>query len=338
MKRRLFDEVPAGQQDRLPSLHRDRAFAVGGLIALSLLSSVTGGHAQQAPARKAHGSSVPTLEALPHQPLPRREFEGWCGLNDKALFEVEPWLGIFDGSKQASPLTFPLATKLECGDDGPTAILIDIDGGRVAELDIPAGNVTRTLATFQRKLSSSISSSPDLKSIASVVPLSVTSAAAKLNVIQLVPSGGRDLRIIRWSRDSSELLATSEPIGKLGAPRIEVFNAQGKKIVSGAVRADFLFRDGWFANSQTLYLYFGSVRDEFGSGFVLRCVIKGWKCEQIASDVLDASAGGDGLLAMVRALGKYSNDGDTETYPPRYLAEIQTIDRRPVARQIISSG
>jgi hypothetical protein len=338
MQWRFFLEVSAGRQRGLSALHLGHGAVAASLLAAALLLLATGGHAQQAAGPKARSRTVPNLEALPHHPLPRSGFMGWCGLNDKALFEVEPWLGIFDGPKQASPLTFPVATKLECGDNGRTAILIDDDRGLVAELDIPSGNLTGTLANFQGGLSGGISAAPDLRTIASAEPLRLAPAAAKLKVIQLTSSRGRYLRDVHWSRDASRLFAISRPDGKLDSLRVEVFDAQGKRIVSGPVPRDFLFRDGWFANSQVLYLYFGSIRDEFGSGVVLKCVIVGWKCGQIARNVLDASAGGDGLLAMVRALGKYSNDGDTETFPPRYVAEIQTVDRQPIARQIFRSS
>src|SRR5712664_1872289 len=71
--------------DRVPPFLRGRAFVAGSLVVFSLLPWVTGGHAQQGQRPQAHGSAIPTLEALPHTPLPRDDFQDWCGLNDSFL-------------------------------------------------------------------------------------------------------------------------------------------------------------------------------------------------------------------------------------------------------------
>jgi hypothetical protein len=238
---------------------------------------------------------------------------------------------------KASPLSFPLEATLECGDDGQKLAFIDEDAGLVSEVDIPGGIVIRTLATFEKQLTQQIFFSPDLKSVASRQPLNLASSAVNLNVIPLSGSGRRALGLVRWSRDSSELFGISAPEGKANYGIVEILNTQRRRIGSGALPAGFLFRDGWFANSQSLYLYLVPARDEFGSGVILRCRIENWKCDQIASNVLEASAGGDGVLGMVRAVGKYSNDGETETYPPGYVVEIRNGDSQVMARQTFKS-
>jgi hypothetical protein len=119
---------------------------------------------------------------------------------------------------------------------------------------------------------------------------------------------------------------------------VQIYDVRHRKIASGSLPAGFVFRDGWFANSQTLYLHLTPVHDEFGAGFMFRCTIVPWKCRQFASNVLNASVGGNGVLALVRAVGKYSNDGEIEKFPPKYLAEVRNNDSKVVARQTFKSA
>jgi hypothetical protein len=322
----------------VPSVLPGRAFVAGSLIVFSLLSYATDGQAQQVPPPQPRNGTVPALEALPHIPMPRGRFLGWCGLDDKIVLEVGRGKEIYNGGVKASPLSFPPGSTLNCGDDGQKLAFIDDESGRVSEVDIPGGIVTRTLATYDKALKKQISFSPDLKSVASRQPLTLASSAVKLNVIALSGPGRRAIGRVQWSRDSSALFGISAPEGKSNSEFVEILNAQGQKIGSGALPAGFLFSDGWLANSQTLYLYLSLARDEFGAGFLFRCRIAAWKCEQIASNVLAASVGGDGILAMVRAIGKYSNDGETEKYPSGYLVEIRNRASQVVVRQTFKSA
>jgi hypothetical protein len=322
--------------DGVPLLLRRRALEVGGFVLFSLLSCATGGHAQQGQPSQARVSPIPTMEALPHGPLPPGRFRDWCG--DRTVMEQEDRRReIYDGVVKASPLSFPLKSTLECGDDGQKLAFIDEEAGLVSEVDIAGGVVTRTLATYDKRLTQEISFSPDLKSVASREPLTLASGAVNLNAIPLSGSGRRAIGLVHWSRDSSELFGTSAPEGKANHGIVEILNTQHQRIGSGALPAGYLFSDGWFANSQSLYLYLVPARDEFGSGVILRCRIENWKCDQIASNVLEASSGGDGVLGMVRAIGKYSNDGETETYPPRSVVEIRNGASQVVARQTFKS-
>jgi hypothetical protein len=239
---------------------------------------------------------------------------------------------------KASPLTFPLNSTLACGDDGQKLAFIDEEAGLVSDVDIPSGVVKRTLATYDKRLTAEISFSPDLRSVASTVPLTLVADTVDLNVISLSGPGRRPIRRIRWSRDSSEFFGIAAPEGKANDGTVEIFNAQRQGLGSGPLPSGFLFTDGWFANSQALYLYLTPAHDEFGAGVIFRCRIAGWKCEQIARNVLDASVGGDGILATVRAIGKYSNDGEAIMYPPAYVAEIQNGASQVIAHQTFKSA
>jgi hypothetical protein len=317
--------------DGVPPFLRRRAFALGILALLSLLSCATAGYAQQGRRSQALGSTIPTLEALAHDLLPRGRFLYWCG--DRTVMEVDRRYEIYSGGLKASPLSFPIKSTLKCGDDSQKLVFVDQEDGRVSEVDVAGGVVTRTLATYDKELIQEISFSPDLKNVASRQPMTLASSAVNLKRIQLGAAGR-----FRWSRDSSELFGISAPRGKTNSAIAEIFNAQGQKIASGSLPAGFLFRDGWFATSRALYLFLVPSRDEFGSGVVFRCPIEGWKCVMIARNVLDASVGGDGILAMVRAIGKYSNDGETETDSPRYLVDIRNGALQVVARQTFDSA
>jgi hypothetical protein len=225
-----------------------------------------------------------------------------------------------------------------CSSDLQKLAFIDEEAGLASEVDIPGGSVTRTLATFDKQLKQEVSFSPDLKNVASRQPLTSGPSAFNLNVIPLSSPGRRPVGRVRWSRDSSDFFGISAPEGKANQEIVEIFNVQHQRIGSGALPAGFLFRDGWFANSQELYLYLTPSRDEFGAGSIFRCRIGGWKCVQFAQNVLDVSVGGDGILAMVRAVGKYSNDGEWIKYPPRYVAEIRDGAWQVVARQVFKSA
>jgi hypothetical protein len=158
-----------------------------------------------------------------------------------------------------------------------------------------------------------------------------------MKIVPLNGPGRQQLHAIRWSRDSSELFGTFRPEGKATDDAVEVLTAQHQRIGSGPIPPGFFLTDGWFADSQALYLYLNRLDDEFGAGVIFKCSIAGWKCRQIASNVLHASVGGDGILAMVRAVGKYSHDGEIETYPPAYVAEIRNGASQVVARQTFKS-
>jgi hypothetical protein len=325
----------------VPAFLPGRAFVAGSLVVLSLLSSATGGHAQQGQPLPARGSSIPTLEALPHTPPPPGEFIAWCGLSGKTLMSVvsdDRGTEIYDGAVKASPLTFSRKSTLQCDEAGQKLALIDDDAGNISEVDIPGGIVTRTLATYDKELTQDISLSPDLKNVASREPLTLISSMVNLNVIPLSGSGRRKLGNVHWHRDSSKLFGVSAPEGKANYGIVEILNTQRQRIGAGALPAGLLFRDGWFADSQSLYLYLAPARDEFGSGVILRCRIENWKCDQIASNVIGASAGGDGVLGMVRPIGKYSSNGDSTTIPPQYVAEIRNGDGQVVARQTFKSS
>jgi hypothetical protein len=301
----------------------------GILTLLSLLSCATICNAQQAGGSRASGAEIPTLEALPHAPLPGGDFLNWCG--DRIVLRLDRRLELYDGQVKAFPHSLPGGADLECGDDGQRLVYIDDDWGQIYEADVPGGVATRTVAAYEKQLShAKISFSPDLKNVASNRPLTLAAGAANLKVIQL---HAENVRHIQWLRDSSEFLVVSESPAKAHPLIVDIFNAQHQKIGSGALPAGSLLRDGWFASSQELYLYLGFSRDEFGSGVVLKCRIENWKCDQIASNVLEASAGGDGILGLVRAIGKYSNDGETETFPSAYVAEIRNAQSQVVARQ-----
>jgi hypothetical protein len=189
----LANEVQLLRQNSssgVPRLDRYRTLAAGSLIVLSLLSFPTGGHAQQGQASQVQGSAVPTLEALPHQPLPRGEFKGWCGLSDKVLMMTDQGIQIFNSDGVAATTHFfSEHAKLKCGDDGRRMVRIDNHDGHAAEYDIASGDFTRLLVSYAnsqgKSFSPTISFSPDLKSVATDGPLTLGPGVTDLKVVQI---------------------------------------------------------------------------------------------------------------------------------------------------------
>jgi hypothetical protein len=305
----------------------------GALIAFCFAFGSPQCHAQQGQAASAASAAIPTLDALPHKPLPHSDFGGWCGEGGKVLLMIKgDATDIYDGEVKASPLTFPTSASVQCANDGRTLVFHDDEAGSISEVDIAAGVVTRTLATYDKKYGGAVSVSPDLRNVVSP-PLTFVSKDSGLNVI---PSRFTAIHRFKWNRDSSAVLGTMS--SKDDDDTVQIYDVRHRTIASGRLPAGFFFTDGWFADSRTLYLHLTPVHDEFGAGFMFRCTIVPWKCRQFASNVLNASVGGNGVLALVRAVGKYSNDGETEKYPPKYIAEIRSNDSKVLTRQTFKSA
>ncbi len=324
---------PSRHFQYLPPLFRGRRLVIGSAVILAVLS-VGDCRAQQAQRPQAGGNVVPTLEALPHEALPPGQFLDWCA--DKLVMEVDRKKEIYNGSLKASPLSFPSQSQLDCGDDGQKLAFDDQEAGYVYGVDIAGGVVERTLATYDKKLSPEVVFSPDLKNVASNGPLTLGPNAVGLNVVALGGTGRRNIGNIRWSPDSTKLFGMTAPEGVARRHAVEIVDTHRRKIGSGMLPPGFDFRDGWFANAQALYLL--ANRDESGPDVVFRCRIENWKCDRVAQNVLAASVGGDGILAMVLALGKYSNDGEIVTYPSRFAVEIRNGASQLVARQVFKSS
>jgi hypothetical protein len=153
--------------DHVRPVRRRRALVRGSLLLMVVLSWTAASRAEGDPRRQESRPMIPTLEALPHNPLPRGSFMGWCGQHDKIILKIDQKAEIYGGGVKASPLSFPLRSRLKCDDDGQKMALVDEESGYVSEVDIPGGVVTRTLATFDKALNQEIAFSPDLKNVAS---------------------------------------------------------------------------------------------------------------------------------------------------------------------------
>jgi len=300
------------------------------LFAVSLLASAIGCRAEQG-ALPNSGSTIPTLEALQNTKLPHGRFVRWCG--DKIVMEVNWRYEIYDGEVKASPLSFPIRSSLICGDDPERLIFVDDEGGRISEVGIAKGVVTRTLATYDNSSTQNISFSPDLKRVTSRQPLTLAPGIVDLKILKFKEAIGS----FRWRHDSSVLFGISRP-GQSNTSNVEIYNAQGRRVGSGPLPAGHFSRDGWFADSRSLFLYLALEREEFGSGVVIRCPIEGWKCVTVAKNVLEVSVSGNGIMGMVRAIGKYTNDDEDITYPSGYVAEVRNSASQVVARQTFKSS
>ena len=314
----------------------------GGFLAISFLALTTGCYAEQGRRPQEPRSTIPTLDSLLKGPLPAGEFGGWCG--DKIVMLVAHRRLIHDEMGRPLSYSFSSQSQLNCREDGQRLVLVDNEAGwpektgLASEIEIGSGLPVRKLATYQRQPRPIVSFSPDLKNVASTGMLTLSPGTGDLKVIELRSSEGRGILDVRWSSDSSELFSVSVPQGKSKLQSVEIFSGQRQKIASGQLPTGLHFRNGWFANARALYLYLGLNNNEFGSGFVFKCPIEGWKCVMVAKDVLEASVGGGGMLGIVRPVGKYSNDGDWITIPPQYLVEIRNSNFEVVARQTFKSA
>lgn len=295
-------------------------------IVTSVLVSAADCRAEPGALTTSGGGPVPTLEALHGTKLPRGAFVKWCG--DRTIMEVNRRYEIYNEEGKASPLSFPKRSSLICGDDPERLIFVDDEDGRISEVDIAKGVVTRTLATYDNTSPQDISFSPDLKRVVSGQSLTLAPSIVDLKVLKFKETIGR----FQWRSDSSVLFGVSS------ASNVEIYNAQGQRIGSGPLPVGHLFRGGWFADSRSLFLYLALERDEFGSGVVIRCPIEGWKCVTVARNVLQVSVSGNGTMGLVRAIGKYKNDGEDITYPRGYVAEIRNSASQVVARQTFKSS
>jgi hypothetical protein len=121
---------------------------------------------------------------------------------------------------------------------------------------------------------------------------------------------------------------------------LEIFDTQNHRISSRALPSGLMFRNGWFADPQSVLLELGSSKDESGEGFIFRCTIENWKCLKIMSDVENASLSDSGTIGTVRGLGlskEAPSDGDSQEIPPRYSARVQNRALAPLVQQVFST-
>ncbi len=135
---------------------------------------------------------------------------------------------------------------------------------------------SQILATFQKQSQPGIelSFSPDLKSVASTLPLQLTMEAGELRTINVTEATGHYASKIDWAADSSKFFAAY-------SDTIDILDAQGKKIGGGALLKGSYVRAGWFdAEQKSLFLFLVTEIDESG-GPLVRCRIANWRCARL---------------------------------------------------------
>ena len=309
-------------------------FALGvTLLALLLCPSFC--RAQQS-SLLAQSTGVPTFEALPHATLPPGKFKTWCGRTDRYFLVVDGWLAAYDGNRKVSSSTLSIAPRMpvRCSEDGRQAFYVDDEARQVKKVNIEVG-ASQVLATYKPDQSrrATVSFSPDLQSVATDRSLQLTDEAGKLKVIPVNISGKANLRDIRWNDGSSKLFIAY-------LTTIEVIDAKGGRIGSGALPKGTYFRDGWFdAGDQVLVLYLALDRDESGPGRLIKCRIVDWKCDRLRSRVDQVSFGGRGAMGIVSPVGRapapsHDDDAGTITYADRYSVELRDHASNLLVRQI----
>jgi hypothetical protein len=281
--------------------------------------------------------TVPTLESLPHVPLPRGVFKGWCGQRDRYLLDVDGQIEAYDAGVKYATIAVSSDWPWQCSNDGEQLVYINTNMGYVTRVDIASGD-SRLLASYQlpERENTAISFSPDFSSVATTTPLKLTADAGKLNVIVVSQKNPRNpmegVEQIRWSNDASKLYVA------YAFTDIEIHDARGKKVSSGK-RPPSDIVDGWFdLNHRALTLFLArNERQDVGSA--VRCHLASWKCDRLKSRVDSFSIGGRGITSTVEPLDKLPPIVDfSKTFYSRYAAEIRHPTSGLLARQIYSAS
>lgn len=277
--------------------------------------------------------TAPTLESLPHTPLPRGVFKGWCGQNDRYLLNVGGQIEAYDAGAKYATIAVSSDWPWQCSDDGEQLVYINIHAGYVTKVNIASGD-SRLLASYQppKWETTKLSFSPDLGSVATTVPLKLAADAGELKVVLVQNYQPQDpkkpTQWIRWSKDASRIAVAYE------SKRIEILEADGRRVSSGTRPNDWNVSDGWFdADRKMLTLFL--VPEQERTGIAVKCDLGSWKCSRIKSNVDSFSIGGREIVGAVGPLGKAPRrTDDSITYEHHYAAEVRHQSAGLLARQI----
>lgn len=300
------------------------------LAAFALLAPTTACRAEGAmPAPLANPPAVPTFEKLPHAPLPKGEFIGWCGDRERYLLATDgQYIDAYDGSTKISAPSPTGSRWTQCGADGKYIVFPEEDAGRVRKFELEAGK-SAILATFDSRSRREIGMafSPDMKTLVSDQPLQLTAEAGQLRTIIVPGAVGQPVYKIVWSPDSSKFFVAH-------ADTVDVLDAQGKRIGGGKIRKLAGVTAGWFdVEQRSLFLFLVS-DDIQGIGNLVRCRIADWRCVQLKERVEQAAGGGKGLMGIVVQIDRPKLPDDDSSVPyQRYAAELRDNSFRLLARQ-----
>jgi hypothetical protein len=149
------------------------------LVAMFLVSMGLASHAQDhqgiPPARTR---TAPMLESLPHDPLPRGDFKGWCGQKDRYLLAANGQFEAYDAGVKYATIAVSSDWPWQCSSDGERLVYIDTRMGYVTRVDIARGD-SRLLTSYQQpeRENTVISFSTDLQSVATTAPNPLTEAS-----------------------------------------------------------------------------------------------------------------------------------------------------------------
>jgi hypothetical protein len=282
-------------------------------------------------------SPVPTLESLPHAPLPKGVFKGWCGQKDRYLLDVDGQLEAYDAGTRYATIAVSSEWPWQCSDDGEQLVYINTQMGYVTRVSIPSGD-SRLVASYQppQRENTIISFSPDLRSVATTAPLKLSADAGNLTVIPVKHIRNQNLkesvqRII-WSESASRLAVAYE------TTTIEILDAGGRRIGSGKRPDAGNVEGGWFEvdrKALTLFL----VPEQQQTGIVVRCDLVSWKCNRLKSRVDSFSIGGRGMMGAVEPLGKTQvPDDDSIAVSGHYAAEVRHKTIGSLAQQVYATS
>jgi len=304
------------------------------LLLAQSLASLAQAQESNAPAKSR---TVSTVESLPHAALPRGVFKGWCGQKDRYLVDVDGQIEAYDAGVKYATIAVSSDWPWQCSNDGEQLVYVNTRMGYVTSVDIASGD-SRLLASYQpsERENTRISFSPDLGSVATTAPLTLTADAGTLKVIVVQPNKQRtseeSVQQIRWSKDASRLAIA------YGSTTIEILDAGGRQVGSGNRPKAGNVVDGWFdigREALTLFL----VPEQEYTGIAVRCDLASWICSRLKSRVDSFSIGGRGIMGAVEPLGKIEiPDDDSFVIQHRYAAEVRHQAFGLLARQVYATS
>jgi hypothetical protein len=307
---------------------RSRSFAFS--LAIPLLACSPGASSAEDGKPSVQASAVPAIEALPHVALPRGTFKAWCGRNDRFLLEVDGQLEAYDAGTKYATIAVSSSWPAQCGLDGTQLVYVDSTMGYLIQVDIASGN-SRLLAVY--KPAPGVISpvpSPDLKTVATVTPMTLAPEAGALKVFTVKQN--EKAHIIKWNDDSSKLL-----IGY--SATAQVLDSNGAMIGSGPFPKRTYFEDEWFTADSNFVLLYLSPKEKRAESVLVKCRINVWKCDRLQSRLEAVSVGGRGVIGTIVPLGKPPPPSGRDEEDPfvfeKYVVELRNDAFTVLARQVL---
>jgi hypothetical protein len=297
-------------------------------------------------------NSSPTLDSLPHTPLPEGQFLRWCGRDGAFLMTKENPTGaaaaiwVEGRSTEAAIPLRTMASYVECDETGGS--LFVSEAGLIKKISL-ADKTGSMVARFQRdKLGRGrVTISPNGEYLAFESEFVRMEQIEQPDSVRLIPVGHSrqaGSNPLQWSQDSSRLFNIMAPRdgNAVNPPHqevIQVIDVSSGKDATADLPHGSWFENGGFLRDGSALLFLRSEQNDViaypGSVFVCN-VTSSVPCRSIISDVDEVSFGGEGVIASVKEIYKDPKrrlDGDALILPIAFVVEVRDLTGRVIARQ-----